>query len=231
MSRCGKRYYLGSNGKPVKGWHRIKHYKTKKKKWCYFDKKGVFRKSISKNTRNKWVKAGGYRIIYFGDEVCDALENYLELRETIIPLEGSEDALLVSHDRLVHLHLGNHLHVALTVLVEGPVGCDCVFLDGQCKRVHQFLVVLQVEHIVVGADVDVLGNGDVEGDGLLWVECVHGALLNGHPVGHALDGVVTLSAAVVIDVNREGVVFLLLCIDINGFLRFSPSHGVAVDES
>ena len=149
----------------------------------------------------------------------------------VIFVEGSEDALLVSHDRLVHLHLGNHLHVALTVLVEGPVGCDCVFLDGQCKRVHQFLVVLQVEHIVVGADVDVLGNGDVEGDGLLWVECVHGALLNGHPVGHALDGVVTLSAAVVIDINREGVVFLLLCIDINGFLRFSPSHGVAVDES
>ena len=64
ISDNGKRYYLGSNGKPVKGWHRIKHYKTKKKKWCYFDKKGVFRKSISKNTRNKWVKAGGYRFYF-----------------------------------------------------------------------------------------------------------------------------------------------------------------------
>lgn len=41
-------------------------------------------------------KGGKEAIIYFGDEVCDALANYLELRNTIIPVEGHEDALFLS---------------------------------------------------------------------------------------------------------------------------------------
>ena len=41
-------------------------------------------------------KGGKEGIIYFGDEVCDALANYLELRKTIIPMEGHEDALFLS---------------------------------------------------------------------------------------------------------------------------------------
>lgn len=41
-------------------------------------------------------KGGKEGIIYFGDEVCDALANYLELRNTIIPMEGHEDALFLS---------------------------------------------------------------------------------------------------------------------------------------
>lgn len=41
-------------------------------------------------------KGGKEGIIYFGDEVCDALANYLELRKNIIALEGSEDALFLS---------------------------------------------------------------------------------------------------------------------------------------
>lgn len=41
-------------------------------------------------------KGGNENIIYFGDEVYDALNNYLDLRETIIPMEGHEDALFLS---------------------------------------------------------------------------------------------------------------------------------------
>ncbi len=41
-------------------------------------------------------KGGKEGIIYFGDEVCDALANYLELRNSIIALEGHEDALFLS---------------------------------------------------------------------------------------------------------------------------------------
>jgi len=42
-------------------------------------------------------RKGGYEsIIYFGEEVREALENYLLERETIVPAEGSEEALFLS---------------------------------------------------------------------------------------------------------------------------------------
>ncbi len=42
-------------------------------------------------------RKGGYEaIVYFGDEVHDALINYLELRKHIIPESGNEDALFLS---------------------------------------------------------------------------------------------------------------------------------------
>jgi site-specific recombinase XerD len=42
-------------------------------------------------------RKGGYEsIIYFGDEVREALENYLLDRESILPLPGHEDALFLS---------------------------------------------------------------------------------------------------------------------------------------
>jgi len=42
-------------------------------------------------------RKGGYEsIIYFGDEVRDALEDYLKERETVVTLTGSEDALFLS---------------------------------------------------------------------------------------------------------------------------------------
>lgn len=41
-------------------------------------------------------KGGNESIIYFGEEVCDALENYLILREYLTPAEGHEDALFLS---------------------------------------------------------------------------------------------------------------------------------------
>lgn len=42
-------------------------------------------------------RKGGYEaIVYFGDEVAEALHDYLEKRHHIIPMEGHEDALFLS---------------------------------------------------------------------------------------------------------------------------------------
>ena len=64
ISYGGKLYYFGSNGNPVKGWVKMKPYKSKKVKWCYFTQAGAYVKNINKNTRNKWVNAGGYRFYF-----------------------------------------------------------------------------------------------------------------------------------------------------------------------
>ena len=41
-------------------------------------------------------KGGNEMVVYFGDEVADALHDYLEKRYHIVPLEGHEDALFLS---------------------------------------------------------------------------------------------------------------------------------------
>lgn len=64
ISYGGKLYYFGSNGNPVKGWVKMKPYKSKKVRWCYFTQAGAYVKNINKNTRNKWVNAGGYRFYF-----------------------------------------------------------------------------------------------------------------------------------------------------------------------
>lgn len=61
VNDSGKLYYFGSNGSPITGWQKMKPYKTKKVKWCYFSQSGIYVKSVNKNTRNKWVNAGGYK--------------------------------------------------------------------------------------------------------------------------------------------------------------------------
>lgn len=41
-------------------------------------------------------KGGKEATVYFGDEVCTALVDYLEIRKGLIPVEGSEEALFLS---------------------------------------------------------------------------------------------------------------------------------------
>lgn len=49
------------------------------------------------NQRLKVRRKGGYEdIVYFGEEVEDALYDYLEERERIIPLSGHENAFFLS---------------------------------------------------------------------------------------------------------------------------------------
>ncbi len=57
-------YYFGSSGIPVTGWVKMKPYGGSSTKWCYFSQTGAFVKSIKKNTRRKWVKAGGYKFYF-----------------------------------------------------------------------------------------------------------------------------------------------------------------------
>lgn len=50
-----------------------------------------------KNNGIKIRRKGGYEtVVYFGDEVADALHDYLEKRYHIIPMEGHENALFLS---------------------------------------------------------------------------------------------------------------------------------------
>lgn len=50
-----------------------------------------------KNNGIKIRRKGGYEaVIYFGDEVADALHDYLEKRHHVIPMEGHENALFLS---------------------------------------------------------------------------------------------------------------------------------------
>src|SRR5699024_4362246 len=44
-------------------------------------------------------KGGNEMIVYFGNEVRQALENYLPVREAVIPLSGYEHALFYSAQR------------------------------------------------------------------------------------------------------------------------------------
>ena len=50
-----------------------------------------------KNNGIKIRRKGGYEtVVYFGDEVADALHDYLEKRHHMIPMEGHENALFLS---------------------------------------------------------------------------------------------------------------------------------------
>ena len=49
------------------------------------------------NQRLKVRRKGGYEdLVYFGEEVAAALQNYLEERKAVIPLPGHEEALFLS---------------------------------------------------------------------------------------------------------------------------------------
>lgn len=64
ISDNGNLYYFGSNGQPVTGWQKMKPYKGKKVRWCYFAQNGVYIKSIKSTTKNKWVKVDGNKFYF-----------------------------------------------------------------------------------------------------------------------------------------------------------------------
>lgn len=59
-----KWYYFGSNGKVYSGWQKMKARGTNTVKWLYFTPTGIYWKSVSINTKNKWVYAGGYKFYF-----------------------------------------------------------------------------------------------------------------------------------------------------------------------
>ena len=67
----GKAYYLNDKGNFVKlGWKKLrpKGDESEELRWCWFDKNGVFKKDISRNTAKKWVRAGGKKYYFTGDK-------------------------------------------------------------------------------------------------------------------------------------------------------------------
>ena len=67
----GKSYYLNDKGSFVKlGWKKLRPNgdESEELRWCWFDKNGVFKKDISKNTAKKWIKAGGRKYYFTGDK-------------------------------------------------------------------------------------------------------------------------------------------------------------------
>lgn len=58
----GEKYYFNSKGRLIKNrWAKIKasNKSDAAVKWCWFNKKGQYKASVSTNTKSKWVKAGG----------------------------------------------------------------------------------------------------------------------------------------------------------------------------
>ena len=65
---------------------------------------------------------------------------------------------------------------------------------------------------------------------LFRVKITHHTLFNGHPIRHTFDGIVSVGTTMVGDIDSEGRIIFLLSSNINQFLRFTPTHGVAVNE-
>lgn len=62
----GRKYYLNASGNVVRGWQKIKVSNAKKAqtKWCYFNDSGIFLKSISAASKNKWITADGKKFYF-----------------------------------------------------------------------------------------------------------------------------------------------------------------------
>lgn len=62
----GKSYYFNSAGTVATGWQKIRSTNSAKStiKWCYFNKNGVFLKSVKKTTRCKWVSVDGTKYYF-----------------------------------------------------------------------------------------------------------------------------------------------------------------------
>lgn len=64
VTESGNTYYFNAAGEMYLGWHKMTAYNTTTTMWCYFDENGVYTKSINKNTKNKWVRAGGHKFYF-----------------------------------------------------------------------------------------------------------------------------------------------------------------------
>lgn len=67
VKKGSKKFYFNSKGKLAKGWYKIKtsNKSTASVRWCFFGtKKGTFVKSVSKDTKNRWVTASGKKFYF-----------------------------------------------------------------------------------------------------------------------------------------------------------------------
>ena len=87
ISEGGRLFYFGSNGVPYTGWHKMKPHDSRKTKWCYFADDGAYVKSIKKNTKKKWVKAGGYKF-YFTKKKKPAGPGFIMVKKKMYYLDS-----------------------------------------------------------------------------------------------------------------------------------------------
>ncbi|HHW94777.1 MAG TPA: L,D-transpeptidase [Mogibacterium sp.] len=89
-----RKYYLNGKGNPVKGWNkiRISNRKTASRRWCYFNKYGVFRKSIRANTSRKWIRIGTKKF-YFTSKKRPARSGFRLIRNKLYYI-GSDRAIV-----------------------------------------------------------------------------------------------------------------------------------------
>ncbi len=64
VTEDGNVFYFNAAGEMHLGWHKMTAYNTTTTMWCYFDENGVYTKSIKKNTKNKWVRAGNHKFYF-----------------------------------------------------------------------------------------------------------------------------------------------------------------------
>ena len=148
--------------------------------------------------------------------------------DTFIATEHAHHIVGVGRDFAVDADLPANAHGIFAVVhINRPVGTDGVHLDGEGERLCHAVVVHEIDHLVVGAGVDALVDG--EGD-VLRAERGHVALNRRHaePVGHTLNGVVTAFAALVADSSCELHVFLPFVVELLLDLVVLPFQVVAV---
>lgn len=94
VTEGGANYYLTSGGGIATGWHKIRSSNTSSKvKWCYFNEAGVFIKSISKNTKSKWVTAGGKKF-YFTKKKKPAGQGFNQINDNLYYM-GPDKAMVI----------------------------------------------------------------------------------------------------------------------------------------
>ena len=89
---------------------------------------------------------------------------------SVVLVEHTDEVVLVADDRVTQHHLSTYLHATLLVLVEGPVRRFTALDDSKNQRINKSFIVLQIQHFIVGADVDILRDCNVECYSLFWVE-------------------------------------------------------------
>ena len=94
VKKGDKYYYFDKNGKLISGWHKLHLYgkKSNPVKWCYF-KSGKYIKSVSKNTKSKWVTASGKKF-YFTSSKKPAGQGYHTIGSKVYYM-GSDKAVKI----------------------------------------------------------------------------------------------------------------------------------------
>lgn len=96
VTKGNKTYYYKNDGTLAKYWKKLNVSTSAEAeyKWCYFNKKGVFIKSVPLDTNNKWKKVDGKRYYFVNDHkpILDGIPFYNYKYETYILVDISDQS-------------------------------------------------------------------------------------------------------------------------------------------